>query len=112
MDEPRRFSIESKGKFFDDVMTALNNGEEALLIWSKQIDEDKTEIHQSIIRFKEDCPACDSMAPLYLAVQVILYVINQTNLPSKHIYELLAASLYKNMMADAHADSAHQEVSE
>ena len=106
------FSIESKGKFFDDVMTALNNGEEALLIWSKQIDEDKTEIHQSIIRFKEDCPACDSMAPLYLAVQAILHLIDQTNFPYKDLYKSLITSLYNDMMDAAHADSAHQEVSE
>jgi hypothetical protein len=106
------FSIESKGKFFDDVMSALNNGDEVLLVWSKQIDEDNAEIHQSIVRWKEDCPACDKMSPLYLAVQLILHLIEETKFPKKDIYQFMIANLFEGMMADAHADSAHQEVSE
>lgn len=112
MDENPGFSIEAKGKFFNDVMIALNNGEEVLLLWSKQINEDDTEIHQAMIRWKDHCPDCDKMAPLYLAVQAILHLIDQTNFPYKDLYKSLITSLYNDMMDAAHADSAHQEVSE
>ena len=109
MDENPRFSIESKGKFFDEFMAALNDGDEVLLLSSKKI-KDHIQIRQAVIRLKEECPVCDKMAPLFLLVQGILNLIEDSNLPHNDVFKSLISALYKDIMDAAHADSSHQEV--